>query len=294
MSKEQRVSWRSQLADAEENVRLFEEHKSKFASPTDIPIQLHRDLAHWHREIARLRELIETGKVGLATHPGSASVVEAEFVGDFSAAFAAGLPAAEFWEREFLPWLNQLRTLLPREGVQTIDLYAKAHSAAALAFGFVFRRTAGFRLKVDQNERLWDLEAEPTTADVQISSQEVAATGDVLLELSMSQPIAPAVDSWLAQSGTPIALRLQVVPVGGLGHQSVRDAGHAVAIAQAVRVAVEAARRTHPGATVHVFDAVPLVLAVCLGRELNVVSPIQTYLYDKERSGYTPAVILRA
>jgi hypothetical protein len=58
-----------------------------------------------------------------------------------------------------------------------------------------------------------------------------------------------------------------------------------------IRDEVLALRDRHPGMVVHIFGAMPIALAVLLGRELNRCDPIQCYEFVG--GSYQPSCFLK-
>jgi hypothetical protein len=294
MSQEERETVRRQLANAQENLRLIQERKSEYAISTEVPIDLIKQERQIEGRIAELKAALSTARVGVMTHGLTTEAANAEYRCDFTAHFAEGaLPDEAFWNGTVLPHFKRLRAEFSRSGIARLDLYGKMHSAAALAFGCEFRRPTGFQVRIDHYGTLWDADARPDLMhDIVFTEVSSGPAGLVLVELSMTQSVAQAVDNWLEENNTPVARRVRIAPAAGPHQRSVRDNAHAVAIAQEVRDHLDALRRAHPGEPIHLFDAQPLSLAVCIGRELGTAGPVQTYVHRKGADTYQKAALL--
>jgi SMODS-associated and fused to various effectors sensor domain/TIR domain len=203
--------------------------------------------------------------------------------------FESGPPAAEHWHTALLPALHDLYTTLSRETVRQIALRpAGAHLSAGYAFGYVFRAATGVQLWIeqtndDQQTHWWRTDAVPTAGDplsVAVSSDGPAA-GDTTIELSILQDVELEVYHALRRYELTIARRIQLRPPGGPCKTAVVDGAHACAIVRQVETVIVDARRANPSATIHLFGAMPIGLAVLLGTRLNRCGPIQCYEWDK-------------
>jgi hypothetical protein len=203
--------------------------------------------------------------------------------------FEAGPPAAEHWHTALLPALHDLYATLSRETVRQIALRpAGAHLSVGYAFGYVFRATTGVQLWIeqtndDQQTHWWRTDAAPTAGDplaVTMSSDGLVA-GETTIELNIFQDVELEVYHALRLYGLTIARRIQLRPHGGPSKTAVADGAHACAIVRQVEAIIADVRRANPSATIHLFGAMPIGLAVLLGTRLNRCGPIQCYEWDK-------------
>jgi hypothetical protein len=203
--------------------------------------------------------------------------------------FEAGPPAAEHWRTALLPALHDLYTTLSHETVRQIALRpAGAHLSAGYAFGYVFRATTGVQLWIEQTSEnqqthWWRTDAAPTAGDplAVVISSDGAACGDTTIELSIIQDVGLGVYHALRLYGLASARRIQLHPHAGPSKTAVVDGAHAGAIVRQVEAIIADVRRVNPSATIHLFGAMPIGLAVLLGTRLNRCGPIQCYEWDK-------------
>lgn len=215
-------------------------------------------------------------------------------------AFESGPPAAEHWRTALLPALHDLYTTLSSETVRQIALRpAGAHLSAGCAFGYVFRAATGVQLWIeqtgdDQQTHWWRTDAAPIAGDplaVAMSSGGRAG-GDMTIELNIIRDVEPGVYHALQLYGLANAQRIRLHPHGGPRKTAVVDGAHACAIVRQVETIIADARRANPSATIHLFCAMPISLAVLLGTRLNRCGPLQCYEWDKNayhRSWYIDA-----
>jgi hypothetical protein len=210
--------------------------------------------------------------------------------------FKDSLPTLETWQTTLLPTLARQREELGESGVQRIRLYAKAHLSVGLAFGYVFRKPTSIQLEIEQegeNSVQWwksDDQAAPGAPLIVKRPRTDSNEGDITLELSISRDVSPTVESWIAQAGLPIQQRIAFTPASGPGRSAIPDSSHALAAVRQIRDEVLTLRDHQPGVVLHIFGAMPIALAVLLGRELNRCGPMQCYEFVG--GSYQPSCLL--
>jgi hypothetical protein len=101
------------------------------------------------------------------------------------------------------------------------------------------------------------------------------------------------VHQYLQAAGSPVSMVATLSPAAGTSDQAVAGAGHAVALAQAIRNEIRRlADATHP-TRLHLFLACPAGLALLLGHRWNRVPTTQLYEDHGVGSQYAPAFLLR-
>jgi CBASS immunity sensor of nucleotide second messenger signals/TIR domain-containing protein len=198
--------------------------------------------------------------------------------------FTSASPAAEHWRTVLLPALHDLYTTIRRETVRQIALRpAGSHLSAGYAFGYVFRATTGVQLWIeqttnDQQTHWWRTDSAMAGNPLDLAMVSDGPTGgDTTIELSVSRDVELGVYHALRLYGLEIERRIQLRPHGGPSKTAVADGAHASAIARQVESVVADVRRANPSATIHLFGAMPIGLAVLLGTRLNRCGPIQCY-----------------
>ena len=69
---------------------------------------------------------------------------------DFTRHFEDGLPAGNEWTEEFAGALNRVKSALVRRKQLSLRLHAFCHLSLGCLFGYIFRKTTGYRLEIDQ------------------------------------------------------------------------------------------------------------------------------------------------
>jgi hypothetical protein len=215
---------------------------------------------------------------------------------DWSEDFAP-LPDESFWNDILLPTFEDLRRDLGQRTpkVKRVDLFAQARLSAVLAFGYAFKQPARVELCVNQFDATWCSGA-PAASEVGITTKPQLtgprAAQQLTLELCISRDISSGVQAYLKEAGLTVWKRVQIKPDGADPARTwVRDASHAVAVAHDVEQELLRLRDEAPGATIHLFLAVPQALAAMIGLRLNKCGPIQCYEF--EAGTYSPSCLLR-
>jgi len=182
--------------------------------------------------------------------------------------------------------LQDVCKALEKNGVRDVHLTGGAHLSAAIAFGYVCNRAAGYRLHVAQRDAIWAADGPLGDASIRVSAQQLSASAsDVALVLAISRPEAVAdADAATANLGLPLSGRIVVQPVSGPGRWSVADEAQARGIVNATVTALMNKRAEwRANGVVHVFVAAPFALAALIGHSLNSFAPL--HLYEKRPGG---------
>ncbi|NJN19155.1 MAG: toll/interleukin-1 receptor domain-containing protein [Oscillochloris sp.] len=213
-----------------------------------------------------------------------------------------GIPSLETWGHELHPALEELASVFQRIG-HRLPIKLRPHGSrlsVALAFGYVFRKSAGFQLWVEQitsaqqsetGAQWWRTDDPASRADdtsplvQQPTIDHDPAGTDLTLEVTMSQPMGPAVAAWIAATGARIHRRAQLQLDGNEINGSVA----ALAAARQIRAVIDQERLKTPVPTrIHFFFAGPVALAALIGWHLNKVGPFLVYEFNGKT--YTPAI----
>ncbi len=181
-----------------------------------------------------------------------------------------------------LPALQDVReTLAATWGLRTVQVRAQAHLSAGFALGFVFQSPSGFPLAIhqkmaDQQEQIWRSDASPAETEPLIINIQEGTVGspDLAVELSITSDVAAAVDRFVQTNNVSFRARIVMRPREGAGRETVADNAQAVAIARQAVNALRRLRDERGTQRIHLFAALPLGLAVLLGRQLNACGPI--------------------
>jgi hypothetical protein len=204
--------------------------------------------------------------------------------------FNPTLPTQNIWDTILFPTLKDLKQRLVQDENRLIILQARAHLSIGLAFGYIFRATTGFQIRIEQGPTEWwqtdDLPAGDTPLVVERVLSDPTRT-DATIELCIAQDVGTAVAAYIKEQKLPIRERIRMIIPENPGR--VRDGQHAMAIAHQVRSEIMAMRIASPGQMIHLFGAMPFGLAVLIGTQLNAYEPIQYYEYKSSENAYQPS-----
>jgi hypothetical protein len=204
----------------------------------------------------------------------------------------AGVPSLETWQKELHPALEDLVDAFQLVGRRP-PIKLRPHAArlsVALAAGYVFRKTTGFNLWVEQTTGVlqwWRTdEQEQAPPPFVVTPFDHDPNGsDLTLEVTMTQPVGAAVTEWITATGASIRRRVQLQ----LGTGEISGSAQALAAARQIRAVIDQERaRTPVPKQIHLFFAGPAALAALIGWHLNKVGPLLVYEYDSR--GYASAI----
>jgi hypothetical protein len=200
--------------------------------------------------------------------------------------------------------LNDVRAFLCDPAYRTGEyrILLDCHLSIAFLAGYELDRKSGvtvFPVQKGLQAALW----KPTTAASTEQQAEhrwavttrVASSGgaDVALAVSVTRDVLPDVQAYLASLHFQGAV-VDVRPTIGTGPQVIRDATHAVALADALVEVIRGRMPTSAG-RVHLFLAVPNALAFFVGQHRGALGKLQLYEFDLERcrsGSYAPSFSL--
>ncbi|NTV63974.1 MAG: trypsin-like peptidase domain-containing protein [Oscillochloris sp.] len=234
-----------------------------------------------------IRKPLEVELLAFATAISSGTAAESL---DWRRYYAQATPTPALWQSTLIPELLGLKQRLKRKKATTLLLDSDTRLSAALAFGYAFRQTTGFQLRVNQYGEIWTTEAQPAApaplTDPKADPQDSAGR-DITIELSSArQNIHPDVKTWLDAHPRLVARRVCLaVSVEKINGPA------AMAIARAIFQLMRDQRRTSPPPqTIHFFAAMPKGLAVLIGWHLHTCGPLQ--FYEKLGDSYQTACLL--
>lgn len=169
-----------------------------------------------------------------------------------------------------------------------ISIYTKLCLPGGVLVGNVFSRTRNVILEVDHYGQLWTTDSRDRhfTVVPQRMMGNTTLSERGIIVLSVSRDIIHDVRTHLAHDQTPYRMIINMVPPGGSGPDSIRNANQAVAFAASVKNTVDD-MMTQGIRNIDMYLNCPLSLAVFVGHYLTSVCPVQ--IYDFVNPGYTEA-----
>jgi hypothetical protein len=234
-----------------------------------------------------IKKVLEVELLAFATATSSGSAAESL---DWRRYYNQTTPTPALWQSTLIPELLAMKQRLKREKATTLLLDSDTRLSAALAFGYAFRETTGFQLRVNQYGDIWSSESqEVVSAPLTRPEIEPLAGGgsDITIELSSArQHIYPDVKTWLDAHPGLIARRVR----SAVSAEKINGPA-AMAIARAIFQLMHDQRRTiTPPQTIHFFAAMPKGLAVFVGWHLHTCGPVQ--FYEKVGDSYQTSCLL--
>jgi hypothetical protein len=201
------------------------------------------------------------------------------------------------WDRDIAPKVRAFLDAKVRSG-RRYDLYLDCHLSIGYLAGYELGKVDADVAPVDRRTRTaWRTTgARPAGEQLEWREVRVGDGPDLALAIEVTRPVDEDVRLYAVDRDRAIGRILVFTPKGGPGQASVRDADHALALAEDTTLLLERLRtvdeRRRP---LHVFIAAPVQLAVLLGKEGRAYGPTVTYEYDFDNRGpgaYSPAIHL--
>ena len=183
---------------------------------------------------------------------------------------------AEDWNATLLPQLCAVEAQVSAMPQRQIQVYGTARLSVWLAFGYVFRETAGYTLAIDQYGQLYRTNVAPNS-DFKVRVQELATQAGnsttVAVGINISdRPNSMQADmqNYVEAQGVPAACLIE--PIAHEGARAIRDAGDATALAFEVKQTIRQLVAEHEAEQVLLFYAGPSSTACIIGYHLNATS----------------------
>jgi SMODS-associated and fused to various effectors sensor domain/TIR domain len=200
------------------------------------------------------------------------------------------LSTLQEWEQILLPALLDVKQVISEKiSMRRIHLFIQAILPAAIALGFIFRESARFTLLLERSQKgeTWSTEVQPSVKEPlhkEFHFNDQGSARIAVVEVATSRPTEQAVKDALPILGIIPTYHVQL-ELPELSRESVKDAAHALAIAQQVGSVCQNLCDQQHVSYIHLFVAVPTELAVLIGYYLNALCPIMIYEFDR---GYKP------
>jgi len=200
----------------------------------------------------------------------------------------------EFWQFESMQLRNmveqQIRPRIKRSEITHLSIFALAPQPLLMLLGaelsdIPFAETYQRR----KEPQSWKWDDQPVNFDFQVVAPAQSKTGDAALVFSLSatvtdERVAPVVGS---------AIPIWRVTIPKPDNDFIRSRAQTEAFRKAMRLLLDQIKAAHgEKATIHVFPAMPVSLAVDFGRVLNGKSDLPLIVYDenKKLGGFVKAL----
>lgn len=210
---------------------------------------------------------------------------------DFASFFKNGLPSDEVWTEQFASALARVKDALVRRNRLSLRLHAFCHLSLGCLFGYIFRKTTGYKLEIEQvtngEPTIWatDAKREPNPLRV-VELPGALESRDLCVKINLMAADDRSVARHAEKNNMSYRAVLEVSPA----HYPCTITGcEAIAIATDLADKVKECHARYDTNTVHLFAAIPLGLSVLIGYNLNACGTIQCYEFDNPRREYFPS-----
>nr|CBX31254.1 hypothetical protein N47_E47660 [uncultured Desulfobacterium sp.] len=197
------------------------------------------------------------------------------------------------WADYVCPALADIKNTLVKSSRTNLEIISKAQPQVGIAFGYIFRKEAGFILDVHQFDQIWSTstdENETSYLNCNCTSGDLG-NQNIAVIISITQEVGNVTGRL---SGVDIGFRafLNCSPTGGKIPYNIPHGQIAAAMAGEIRKAILDAKSKYDVTDIHIFSAIPLGLAYLIGWRLNACGRIHLYDYDRSKGTYSPSWIL--
>jgi hypothetical protein len=198
------------------------------------------------------------------------------------------------WDRELVPSVRTFLGARIHSG-RRYNIHLDCHLSIGYLTGYALGKVDADVAPVDRRTRTAWRGTGARPADEVLNWREVRVGDgpDLALALEVTRAVADDVRIYATGHEPSIGRILVLTVKGGPGQTAVRDADHALALAEQTTILLERRRtvdeRRRP---LHVFIAAPVQFSFLLGREGRAYGPTVTYEYDFETrapGAYSPA-----
>ncbi len=213
---------------------------------------------------------------------------------DFTNFFENGSPSEEVWNEQFSTALETVKILLNKRRQLSIRLHAFCHLSLGMLFGYVFRKTTGFRLEIEQitndKRNIWSTDKMPIDNPLKID--EIPATlssKNLLVRINLMSADDRSVVRYMEENNLSYRAILTFAPPS---FPWMISEAQAATIARDLSNKIKEMHARYDTNTVHLFCAIPLGLALMIGYNINACGTIRCYEFDNPRREYSPSCTL--
>jgi len=232
-------------------------------------------------------------KVAIMTHIPTPETFQPALDFDWSQSSLEELFSTDHWQKFNHDAFIDVRNILQKKGIKTLEIYTKTHPQTAFAFGYIFRREADFSLCIHHFDEIWStqyLNTSPSHLSC-ISTEGNIGSQHMAVAISITQDVEYGLKQFIKDNDI-FRCYLTCAPSNKKTPYNISNDVIASEIAEEVRNAIIDTRKIYPTTDIHLFAAVPIPLAYMIGWRLNACGRIHLYHHDRNTSTYAKSWIL--
>jgi hypothetical protein len=231
-------------------------------------------------------------RIGLSSKQRTTSDVALHL--DFTTHFENGLPPDKAWTEQFASALARVKGALVKRKRLSLRLHAFCHLSLGCLFGFIFRKTTGYRLEIEQitngEPTIWATDARRERNPLRVVELPGALESrELCVKINLMSADDKSVARYTDKNNMSYRAVLELSPAH---YPCTITAWEAVAIASDLADKIKEVHARYDTNRVHLFAAIPLGLSVLVGYNLNACGTIQCYEFDNARREYFPSCTL--
>ncbi len=183
---------------------------------------------------------------------------------------------------------NLKETIMNTSTIRSLMIIAKIHLTIGYMIGFVFRKTTGFYLSIKQLDDLWTYSNSENKRYLKVKLKRINKNSNILVVLinigenDLNTPVSNYLNENKINSGYTLSFSYKKLiknnEISSMINQITKK------IKSVNKKGIE---------EIHIFNSIPLGMAIFLGYNFNVISPVHIYEFDKKKHNYKKSIILR-
>lgn len=172
----------------------------------------------------------------------------------------------------------------------------RCHLSIGLVFGFVFRQTSGYLLKIEYFKRIYEtiLLSETSETNIKVNKLDGSIKNNpIIFELSISNDVESNVSSMISDYSIDYRRRISIIPHSGISRTIALNNTSSNQYAKNIVDTVRKESLENVGCSVILVVSSPLFLALLIGWQLNASGDIQLYEFHNSSKRYYPSFVLK-
>jgi len=176
-----------------------------------------------------------------------------------------------------------------------LELYIKSHLTIGFMIGFIFRRTTEFFLAIKQEDEIWELDytkesqfIKKKDKKLKVKTKKINKKSQIIIfRLNFTgKNIKTAFQNYLLSNKISPKIIIDISHKGFINENAINSIVFSI-------LALMKGHLNKPIKEIHIFNAIPIGLAVFLGYNFNAFPPIHLYEYDNNKNKYIYTNVLK-
>lgn len=202
--------------------------------------------------------------------------------------FVNGLPSTGVWAEQIATALKTVKSALVKRNILSLKLKTFCHLSLGCLFGYIFRRTTGYRLEIEQLSEgklnIWSTQAKKERNPLQmVELPGEVGSKSLCVRINLMSSDDLSVKNYAKKNAMSFRAVLELSPAS---YPFKISDGEAATIAEDLSSKLKELHARYGTDTVHLFASIPLGLSILIGFNMNACGTIQCYEFDNGRREY--------